>query len=135
MTQRDVENAQKLAIRKFSSDLLAVSDALQGAQRIFQKQKIDVKTVPEVQPLLVGLEETEKTLLEAFGKHGIQKIDCQGADFNPNLHQALFNVTTTEHPEGTIVQVLSEGYTLYNFVLRPARVGVAVAPPSHKPSS
>ena len=60
-----------------------------------------------------------------FGKYGVQKLDPLGTKFDPNLHEALFEVPGETAPNGTVVQVMEDGYTIGDRVLRPAKVGVS----------
>ena len=58
----------------------------------------------------------------------VELVRAVGADFDPNLHQAMFEVPTTDHPPGTVVQVMQSGYAIGNRCLRPALVGVSKLP-------
>ena len=70
----------------------------------------------------------EKSLLSAFEANGIVPLDpAPGDKFDPNLHEALFEVPGTGRPGGTIVQVVDTGFMISDRLLRPARVGVAKA--------
>src|SRR3546814_5397769 len=63
--------------------------------------------------LLAGVELVERDLLAAFEKHGVQRVDPKpGEKFDPNLHQAMFELENTGHPAGTVAQVLQTGYVL-----------------------
>jgi len=57
----------------------------------------------------------------------IRKVDTVGHKFDPNLHQALFEVPTKDHPPGTVVQEMQSGFAIGDRCLRPAMVGVAKA--------
>ena len=70
---------------------------------------------------------TEKELLNVFQRYGIRKVDTVGHKFDPNLHQALFEVPTKDHPPGTVVQEMQSGFAIGDRCLRPAMVGVAKA--------
>jgi len=62
-------------------------------------------------------------------QHGVKKLEPQGQKFDPNLHQAMFELPDPSVPAGTIVQVMQPGYTISGRVLRPALVGVAKGGP------
>ena len=79
------------------------------------------------------LEPTERDLLKAFEKHGVRRIDPQGQKFDPNLHQAMYEVPDDSVPAGTVVQVLQPGFTIGDRILRPAMVGVAKGGPKSAP--
>jgi molecular chaperone GrpE len=123
--QREREDAVKYAAQKFANDLLSAADNLRRAldsAPSAQAQDEFTKT------LLAGVAATERELLGAFEKHGIQRIDPAGEKFDHNLHQAMFELENTGKPAGTIVQVLAPGYVLQDRLLRAAMVGVAKGP-------
>jgi molecular chaperone GrpE len=62
-------------------------------------------------------------------KHGVKKIEPQGQKFDPNLHQAMFELPDPSVPAGTVVQIMQPGYTIGERVLRPALVGVSKGGP------
>ena len=78
-----------------------------------------------VRQFLTGVAATERALLEALAKHGIRRIASLGAPFDPDRHEAVFEVTDPERPAGTVAEVLQEGYLHHDRLLRPAMVGVA----------
>ncbi len=77
--------------------------------------------------LLAGVEMTERELLGVLQRHNIRKVETVGTKFDPNLHQALFEVPTKDHPPGTVVQEMQSGFAIGDRCLRPAMVGVAKA--------
>jgi molecular chaperone GrpE len=81
-----------------------------------------------------GFELIYKQLVENVTKLGVERIDPIGKQFDPHLHQAMDRLETTDHEDGTIVQVFQPGYVFHGRVLRPAMVRVAVnaAPASKK---
>ena len=81
-----------------------------------------------------GVELIYKQLWEALAKQGLERIEAQGKTFDPHVHQAIERVETTEHEDGTVIDVLEPGYIFHGRVLRPATVRVAAAPEaaSHK---
>jgi molecular chaperone GrpE len=62
-------------------------------------------------------------------KHGVKKLEPQGQKFDPNLHQAMFEIPDDSVPAGTVVQVMQPGYTIGERVLRPALVGLSKGGP------
>jgi molecular chaperone GrpE len=78
-----------------------------------------------VKALLDGVELTERELLNALEKHGVKKLNPLGQKFDPNFHQAMFELVDEGVPPGTVAQVVQPGYTIGERVLRPALVGVA----------
>src|SRR5919112_1509706 len=79
--------------------------------------------------LIEGVELTERDLLKTLERHGVRRLDPQGQKFDPNLHQAMFEVPNPDVPNGTVVQVVQTGYVIGDRVLRPALVGVAKGGP------
>ena len=75
--------------------------------------------------LIEGVELTERVLHNTLEKHGVKKLEPQGEKFDPNFHQAMFEVPDASVPSGTVVQVVQAGYMIGERVLRPALVGVA----------
>jgi molecular chaperone GrpE len=72
-----------------------------------------------------GVELIERELVKVLEKHGVKRFDPQGAKFDPNFHQAIFEVCDSKVPAGSIAQVIQPGYMIGERVLRPAMVGVA----------
>jgi molecular chaperone GrpE len=125
--QREREEAVKYAATGLARDLLTVSDNLRRALDAVPAGAAESHELLQI--LQAGVELVERELLAAFEKHGIRKITPQGERFDPNFHQAMFEVPGTDHPSGTVVQVMQPGYALGDRLLRPALVGVAKAPP------
>ncbi|HET7150493.1 MAG TPA: nucleotide exchange factor GrpE [Candidatus Acidoferrum sp.] len=75
-----------------------------------------------------GFELIYKQLLDNITRLGVERIDPVGKPFDPHLHQAMDRTETTEHADGTILQVFQPGYVFHGRVLRPAMVRVAVHP-------
>lgn len=121
--EREREEMAKFAITGFARDLLTVSDNL---RRALESVPIDHEKPEDLlKTLLEGVEITEKELLTAFKKHGIEKIDPLGQPFDHQCHQAMFELEDPDQPTGTVVHVLQPGYSLNQRLLRPALVGVA----------
>jgi molecular chaperone GrpE len=67
----------------------------------------------------------QRQLLEVLAKHGVEPIEAMGTPFDPNLHDALLQQPTADHPEGTVVNEFSKGYKIRDRVLRPSKVAVS----------
>ncbi|MDQ4059528.1 MAG: nucleotide exchange factor GrpE, partial [Pseudomonadota bacterium] len=127
-TEREVKDASQYAIAAFARDMLTVGDNLRRALDALGP------TVREgadqaFTTLLDGVELTEREMLKAFEKHGVRRLSPQGERFDPNLHQAMFEVPDPSVPSGTVVQVMQDGYVIGDRVLRPALVGIAKGGP------
>ncbi len=77
--------------------------------------------------ILAGLELVHKQLLAALAKHKVVPIEAQDLPFNPDEHEAVMQRPSDDHPDGTVIQVLAQGYKLGDRVLRPSKVVVSVA--------
>ncbi len=120
---KDREDLSKFAISKFSRDLLAVADNLRRALDAAPAEIIEQH--PPLKNLTDGIEATERELLRAFDKNGIQKTDPMGEKFDPNFHEVMFEAPMPDKKAGEIIQVIEAGYILNGRILRPARVGIA----------
>lgn len=123
-TERDVKDAKSYAVANFARDMLAVSDNL---RRAIDAVPADSRAAAEagLAALIEGVEMTERAMLSTLERHGVHKIDAEGQKFDPNFHQAMFEVPNPAVPNNTVVQVVQSGYRIGERVLRPAMVGVA----------
>jgi len=119
---RDRDEAAKFGISRFAKDLLSVADNLRRALDAVAQSE---DAADALKGLAEGVAATERELLAAFERHGMERIDPADEPFDPNLHQAMFELPGTEKPAGTVVQVMAPGYRLQGRLLRPAMVGVA----------
>lgn len=121
--EREREEMAKFAITGFARDLLTVSDNL---RRAIESVPVDHEKPEDLlKTLLEGVEITEKELLNAFKKHGVEKIEPLGQPFDHHLHQAMFELEDQDQPAGTVVHLMQPGYALNGRLLRPALVGVS----------
>lgn len=128
---KERSETMKFASSGLAKELLPVVDNL---RRALESVPEEARAENEVlKNLMVGVEMTEKMLLDAFSKHNIQKIDPLDQKFNYAEHQAIQEVPDTGKPAGTVIQVLQHGYKLHDRLLRPAMVLVAKADASSPP--
>lgn len=127
-TEREVADARTYGIANFARDILAVADNMDRALQALDAE-IREKAEPGVRALLDGVELTERELIKVMEKHGIARLEPQGQKFDPNLHQAMFEVPDPSVAAGTVVQVVQPGYTIAGRVLRPALVAIAKGGP------
>jgi molecular chaperone GrpE len=80
---------------------------------------------PALKSFLEGVELTERELLNVLERHGVTRIEPLGQRFDPNCHQAMYEVPDPSVPEGTVVDVMQSGYTIGDRCLRPALVAVS----------
>jgi molecular chaperone GrpE len=124
--EREKAEATLYAATNFARDLLSVADNMSRALAALPaeaREKADEAT----KNLLAGVELTERELLKVFERYNIRKVETVGAKFDPNFHQALFEMPTKDHPPGTVVQEMQSGFAIGERCLRPAMVGVAKA--------
>jgi molecular chaperone GrpE len=120
---REKEDLGNYVISEFAKEILAVLDNLQRAMAIDNLDEVKEKS-SEISQLLEGIELTEKQIISTFEKFRIEKVKSIGEQFDPNLHQAMFEVESNDHKSGTITEVVQEGYKIGERLLRPALVGV-----------
>ena len=122
--QREKAEATLYAATNFARDLLSVSDSMGKALEMMPEEAR--KTADEAtRNLIEGIELTRRELLNSFQKHGIVEVNPLDEKFDPNYHQAMFEVPGTDKPKGTVVQVVQTGFKIGERILRPALVGVA----------
>jgi len=127
-SQKEREDALKYASANFARDMLSVADNLRRA----------IESIPEegdpdgaaLVGFIEGIALTEKDLLSALERHKITKIEPMGEKFDPQFHEALFEIPTNDAASGTVMQVMETGYTIHDRLLRPAKVGIAKAAPA-----
>ena len=123
-TERDVKDAKAYAVTDFARDMLAVSDNLRRAlESVTAEQRAGAEA--GLTALIEGVEMTERLMLSTLERHGVRQIDAEGQKFDPNFHQAMFEIPNPAVPNNTVVQVVQAGYSIGDRVLRPAMVGVA----------
>ena len=127
-TEREVADSRTYGVASFARDILAVADNMARALQALQAE-LKEKADAGVKALIDGVELTERELIKVMEKHGVKKVEPRGQKFDPNLHQAMFELPDPSVPAGTIVQVMQPGYTIGERVLRPALVGIAKGGP------
>jgi molecular chaperone GrpE len=132
-TERQVADAREYGVTAFARDVLAVADNMSRALSAIDPQLRQTADAG-LKSLLEGLELTERELLKVLEKHGIKKFEPTGEKFDPNLHQAMYEVPDSSLPNGTVAKVVQAGYMIGERVLRPALVGVAKARPKPPPA-
>lgn len=131
--EKEREDALNYGSANFARDMLSVADNLRRALDALPAEALEKDET--LKGLAVGVELTEKELHTTLERHGVAAIDAEGRKFDHNLHQAMMEVPGTEHPHGTIVQVLQVGYTIKERLLRPAMVGIAKGEANGKPDA
>ena len=123
-TEREVSDAKAYAVTSFARDMLTVVDNL---ARALEHVPAEARAAadPQIRSVIEGVELTARDLEAALGRHGVKRLDPKGQKFDPNFHQAIFEVPDETLPAGAVSQVVQSGWTIGDRVLRPAMVGVS----------
>jgi molecular chaperone GrpE len=122
--EREVTEAKLYGASNFAREMLAFADNLRRAiESVSQDVRSDLP--PSIAAFIEGVELTEKDFLSRLARFGVKPIDALGARFDPNQHEALFEMPDETKVAGTVAQVVEQGYLINDRVLRPAKVGVA----------
>jgi molecular chaperone GrpE len=133
-TDREVTDARLYGVAAFARDILGVADNM---RRALDAVSPDLRASAEagVKALIDGVELTERELIKALEKNGARQFSPRGEKFDPNVHQAMFEVPNASVPAGSVVEVVQPGYMIGERVLRPAMVGVSKGGPRSAPPS
>jgi molecular chaperone GrpE len=131
-TEREVADSRVYAIQSFARDLVGVADNIQRALDAVRDSGVVLEGPAKA--LVDGVELTERELLKVLEKNGVRKFDPKGEKFDPNMHQAMFEVPDARVPSGSVVQVIQPGFAIGDRVLRPALVGVSKGGPKTAPT-
>ena len=123
--ERERDDARLYAITRFARDLLSVSDNLSRALAACPAETREAAE-DSLKAVFQGVEATERELQAILTRHGVTPIEAEGAKFDPNLHQAIAQVPGEGRPPGTVVNVIQNGYTIGDRLLRAALVTVAL---------
>ncbi|SCU95656.1 LAME_0F12904g1_1 [Lachancea meyersii CBS 8951] len=126
VTKKDVQKAKDFALQKFAKDLLDSVDNFGHALNAFKPETLEEST--EVADLYTGVKMTRDVFEKTLKKHGIEKLDPMGEAFDPNKHEATFELPDPKKEPGTVFHVQQVGFTLNDRVIRPAKVGIVKDP-------
>lgn len=125
-TKREVEDARAFAVQKFARDVVEAAENLKrGIDSLPKRTEDEAEIVTKMREGFEGIERSFVSLLE---RNGITRQDPTGAPFDANLHQAMAEQESAEHPAGTVIQAWSQTWQLNGRLLRPAMVVVSKAP-------
>ena len=133
-TEREVADARIYGISAFARDILGVADSMHRALEALDAE-LRANASDSIKGLLDGVELTERALMSALEKHGVKRFEPAGQKFDPNRHQAMFEIDDASVPAGTVVQVMQAGYLIGERVLRPALVAVSKGGPKAAPAA
>src|ERR1700751_682517 len=133
-TEREIADSRLYSVTSFARDLLVVADNMRRALEAVTPE-LRSTAGSGVKALIDGIELTERELLKALEKNGVRQFTPQSEKFDPNLHQAMFEIPDATVPAGSVVQVVQPGYMIGDRVLRPALVGVSKGGPKAAPGA
>lgn len=133
-SEREAADARAYAVTAFARDLLSVADNL---TRALESLPAEAREAAEgaFKTLVEGVDITARELTAVLGRHGVKKLEPMGEKFDPNFHQAMFEVPDETLPSGTVTQVAQSGWRIGERVLRPAMVGVSKGGPKAAPKA
>jgi molecular chaperone GrpE len=121
--EREVADARIYGVTNFAREMLAFADNLRRAvESVPAETRVGLD--PAIAALVEGVEVTERDFISRLARFGVKKIEALDARFDPNQHEALFEIPDETRPSGTVAQVVEQGYLIGERVLRPAKVGV-----------
>ncbi len=126
-TEREVADARTYGVTSFARDVLQVADNMHRALDAIGDELRETAD-SKVTALLEGIDLTERELTKVLEKHGVKMFSPLGEKFDPNFHQAMYEVPDPSAAPGTVAQVIQAGYLIGERVLRPAMVAVVKAP-------
>ena len=118
--KQQAETDRTYAIGNLARDLLEATDNLERATAALRTSASE--------GISSGLDMVQKQLLATLAKYGVEPIEALGRPFDPNLHEAVMQQPTADHPEGIVVAELTKGYKIHDRVLRPSKVAVSTKP-------
>jgi molecular chaperone GrpE len=125
--QREKEDATRYAPSNLARDIVGIADNLRRALDACAKENHDQLT-SNIKSLITGVELIVKELDTTLERHNIKRLQPLHDKFDPNHHQAMFEIESADHPAGTVLNIMQDGYLLHDRLLRPAMVGVSKAP-------
>jgi len=123
--EKDMADARAYAATGFARDILSVADNLERAMSAIPDS---LREDEAMKGLVIGIEATQREIEKVFGQHGITRIASVGLPLDPNQHQAMLEIPSSDHDAGTVVQEMQSGWMIKDRLLRPAMVGVAKKP-------
>ncbi len=133
-TEREVKDAKAYSVAEFARDMLAVSDNLRRALDTIPEE-LKASAEANIKGLIEGVDMTERSMLSALERHGVKKIDAEGEKFDPNFHQAMFEIPNATVRTTPSFRWCRRASPLATAFLRPAMVGVAKGGPKAEASA
>ncbi len=131
-TEREVADAKSYGVTSFARDMLTFADNLHRSLEAVPAEAREAAE-PRLKSFIEGIELTERDFVSRLARFGVKKLEPMGKRFDPNMHEALFEVPDESLPSGTVMQVVEQGFSIGERVLRPAKVGVSRGGPKADP--
>lgn len=125
-TTRDVENAHKFALEKFTKALIPVYESLEKAEG----SKGDATDAESAAAVLEGVSLSLKLFKDTLEKQGVTEIDPHGEPFDPAFHEAVAMVPMPTAEPNSVIEVIRKGFDLNGRLVQAAQVVVSQAPPT-----
>ena len=122
-TEKEVADAKLYGVTGFARDMVGFADNLRRALDAVPAGAREADG--DLKALVEGIEVTERDFLSRLARFGVKKLEPQGQRFDPNMHEALFEIPDPSVPANTVLQVVEAGYSIGERCLRPAKVGVS----------
>jgi molecular chaperone GrpE len=122
--EKEAADAKAYAVTRFAGDMLPVADNLRRALEAIPEEARE-SADGAFKTFIEGIELTERDLYSHLARHGVKKLEPMDSKFDPNFHQAIFEIPDASVPNGTVRQVMQTGFSIGERVLRPAMVGVS----------
>ena len=132
--EREKTESAQFAFGRFAKDLLNVLDNFSRALDVINPEQ-RAALPAGARSVIEGIEAIQREMVSIFERHGIKRIAAKAKRFDPNLHRAIAEIPTNDHPPGTVIDVAQEGYVIGGRLLREAMVTVAAAAPDAKSGS
>ncbi len=131
-TEREVTDAKAYGVTSFARDMLTFADNLHRALEAVPAA-LRESADPALKSFVEGIELTERDFVSRLSRFGVKKMEPMGKRFDPNHHEALFELPDESVVSGTVMQVIEPGYLIGDRILRPAKVGVSRGGPKAEP--
>ncbi len=120
-SQRELDDMRKYGIERLLKDLLPMFDNLDRAV---------VHAAGDKNPVIEGVRMVIKQATEILANYGVKGFSSVGQPFDPERHEAVGQIPTAEYAPGVVAEEMLKGYKIYERLLRPAAVMVAMTPPA-----
>jgi len=127
--KKEIDSTREFAITKFAKDLLDVRDNIELATQHIKKIKIEeIKDIDELKEhfkhILFGMDMTSHVMDNCLKRFHVVQFEPLGEKFDPNIHEAIYTIPASEHPNNHIGAVMQSGWKIGERVLRAAKVGI-----------